>query len=138
GAARAGARALRRGRRGCLSRVLQGEQHRLLRSPRLPCHRAGTPASRAVHVEDVARAAPVVGDVHATRLAAQLLAGDPAPTPLAVAERLLAVQAQDARGVRLAIRARTRGLRAADLDRALTVDRSLVITWLNRGTLHLV
>jgi hypothetical protein len=50
---------------------------------------------------------------------------------------LLAVQAQDPRGARLAIRARTTGLTAAHVDRALT-DRSLVITWLNRGTLHLV
>jgi hypothetical protein len=55
-----------------------------------------------------------------------------------VAERLLAVQGQDPRGARLAIRARTSGLTAADVDRALTEDRSLLITWLNRGTLHLV
>jgi hypothetical protein len=55
-----------------------------------------------------------------------------------VTERLLAVQAQDPRGARLAIRARTRGLRAADVDRELTGRRSLLITWLNRGTLHLV
>lgn len=47
------------------------------------------------------------------------------------------MQAQDGRGARLAVRARTSGLTAADVDRALT-DRSLVITWLNRGTLHLV
>jgi hypothetical protein len=72
------------------------------------------------------------------RLEAQLLAGRPAADALAVAERLLAVQAQDPRGVRLAIRARTSGLTAADVDRALTHERSLVITWLNRGTLHLV
>ena len=74
----------------------------------------------------------------AERLTAQLLAGAPAPDPVAVAERLLAVQAQDPRGVRLAVRARTEGLHAADVDHSLTVDRSLVITWLNRGTLHLV
>lgn len=55
-----------------------------------------------------------------------------------MAERLLAVQGQDPRGFRLAIRARTSGLTAADVDRALTEDRSLVVTWLNRGTLHLV
>jgi DNA glycosylase AlkZ-like len=73
----------------------------------------------------------------AERLTAQLLAGPPARVAADVAERLLAVQAQDARGVRLAIRARTVGLSAADLDRDLT-DRSLVISWLNRGTLHLV
>jgi Winged helix DNA-binding domain len=58
--------------------------------------------------------------------------------PVAVAERLLAVQAQDPRGARLAVRARTKGRSAADLDRALTEERSLLITWLNRGTLHLV
>ena len=57
---------------------------------------------------------------------------------MAVAERLLAVQAQDSRGARLAIRARTTGLTAAEVDRALSEQRSLLITWLNRGTLHLV
>jgi hypothetical protein len=72
------------------------------------------------------------------RLTAQLLAGPPAGDPVAVAERLLAVQGQDPRGVRLAVRARTDGLSAADVDRALTEARSLVVNWLNRGTLHLV
>jgi hypothetical protein len=76
--------------------------------------------------------------VIAERLTAQLLSGSPARDPVAVAERLLALQAQDARGVRLAIRARTAGLCAADVDRALSVERTLVIDWLNRGTLHLV
>ena len=74
----------------------------------------------------------------AERLTAQLIAGPPARDPVAVAERLLAVQGQDPRGARLAIRARTMGLSVADVDRALTDDRSLLITWLNRGTLHLV
>ncbi len=74
----------------------------------------------------------------AQRLAAQQLSGPPARAAVDVVDRLLAVQAQDHRGARLAIRARTVGLHASDVDRALTVDRSLVITWLNRGTLHLV
>ena len=74
----------------------------------------------------------------AERLTAQLLAGPPARDPVAVAERLLAIQAQDPRGARLAVRARSTGLTAADVDRALTEERSLLITWLNRGTLHLV
>ena len=74
----------------------------------------------------------------ADRLRSQLLSGPPARDPLAATERLLAIQGQDPRGARLAIRARTRGLTAADVDRALTDDRSLLITWLNRGTLHLV
>ena len=55
-----------------------------------------------------------------------------------MAERLLAVQGQDPRGFRLAVRARSEGLAAADVERALTEDRTLVVTWLNRGTLHLV
>jgi hypothetical protein len=76
--------------------------------------------------------------VLARRLGAQLLAGPPARDPLAVAGRLLAIQAQDPRGARLAIRARTRGVSGADVDRELTEQRSLLITWLNRGTLHLV
>ncbi|MEP7060331.1 MAG: winged helix DNA-binding domain-containing protein [Actinomycetota bacterium] len=78
-------------------------------------------------------AAPV-----AERLASQLLSGTRPRDPVAVAERLLAVQAQDLRGARLAIRARTKGLTVTDVDRALTEDRALVVTWLNRGTLHLV
>jgi hypothetical protein len=72
------------------------------------------------------------------RLHAQLLGGNVVPTPEAVVERLLAVQAQDARGFRLAIRARTAGPDVDDLEAALTQRRSLVVTWLNRGTLHLV
>lgn len=72
------------------------------------------------------------------RLTAQLLAGEPAHDPVTVVERLLAVQGQDGRGLRLAIRARSAGLTSADVDQALTEGRSLLITWLNRGTLHLV
>lgn len=77
-------------------------------------------------------------DLRPARLAAQLLTGPPAATVEAVVERVLAVQAQDGRGFRLAVRARSAGLTAADVDRALTEARSLVVSWLNRGTLHLV
>ena len=72
-----------------------------------------------------------------SRLAAQLLLGPPADGVVPVVDRLLAVQAQDLRAARLAIRARTVGLTAADVDRQLE-NRTLVVTWLNRGTLHLV
>jgi Winged helix DNA-binding domain len=71
------------------------------------------------------------------RLTAQLLAGPPAKGSETVVRRLLAVQGQDPRGARLAIRARSEGLSATDVDRALD-DRALLIAWLNRGTLHLV
>lgn len=67
-----------------------------------------------------------------------MLTGPPASDPLTVVQRLLAIQGQDPRGARLAIRARSRGLTAATVDRALSEERSLLITWLNRGTLHLV
>ncbi|HEX9032480.1 MAG TPA: winged helix DNA-binding domain-containing protein [Streptosporangiaceae bacterium] len=74
----------------------------------------------------------------AQRFAAQLLTGAAATSAVGVVTRLLAVQGQDPRGARLAVRVRSDGLTAADVDHALTDDRSLLITWLNRGTLHLV
>ena len=74
----------------------------------------------------------------AERLRAQLLAGPTARSVTGVTGHLLAIQAQDPRGARLAVRARTSGLTAADVDRALTTERSAVVSWLNRGTLHLV
>ena len=73
----------------------------------------------------------------AERLTAQALAGPPLSRPVDVAERLLAVQGQDPRGFRLAVRARTEGLSATDVEGALA-ERELIVTWLNRGTLHLV
>ncbi len=78
------------------------------------------------------------GSILVERFAAQGLSGPPLPDPVAVAERLLAVQGQDPRGFRLAVRARTAGLTAADVERALGEHRGLLVTWLNRGTLHLV
>jgi hypothetical protein len=75
--------------------------------------------------------------VTAQRCAAQQLSGDPAGSAEEVAERLLAIQAQNLRGARLTVRARSTGLSVSDVDAALTRRRSLIITWLNRGTLHL-
>ena len=74
----------------------------------------------------------------ARRLTAQLLTGTPAPGPVAVVERLLAVQGQDIQGARLAIRARSANPHVSGIDRCLSEERSLLITTLNRGTLHLV
>jgi hypothetical protein len=79
----------------------------------------------------------VASEVARRRLAAQLLTGTPARSVDAVVERLLAVQAQDPRGARLAVRARSAGLHVSGVDRALD-DGEVLITWLNRGTLHLV
>jgi Winged helix DNA-binding domain len=83
----------------------------------------------------------VAGDPHAlrrARAAAQLLDRPRAAGVADVVGRLLAVQAQDLRAARLAVRARTTGLTAADVDAALTDERSVVVAWLGRGTLHLV
>ncbi len=70
----------------------------------------------------------------AQRLAAQGLAGR-AAGPVEATRRLLAVQAQDPRGMRLAMRAR--GARRGALEAALD-ERALLVTWVNRGTLHLI
>ncbi len=76
--------------------------------------------------------------LRADRLVAQRLV-EPSATQVAdVVERLLAVQSQDLRAARLAVRARSTGLTAADVDAALSEQRSVVVGWLNRGTLHLV
>ena len=73
----------------------------------------------------------------ALRLAAQGLTRPAARSPGEVVRHLLAVQAQDLRGARLSVRSRSTGVTAAAVDAALG-DRSLVVSWLNRGTLHLV
>jgi Winged helix DNA-binding domain len=72
------------------------------------------------------------------RSAAQLLAGSPRLDPPGGVRRLLAVQSQDLRAARLALRARGAAAAAGEVDAALTEDRSLVVAWLMRGTLHLV
>jgi len=74
------------------------------------------------------------------RFGAQLLTQRPDPrvdSAVDVVRHLLAVQAQDPRGMRLSIRPRCPGSTRSDVDAALN-DGSLVVGWLNRGTLHLV
>ncbi|MFJ5924774.1 winged helix DNA-binding domain-containing protein [Kitasatospora sp. NPDC092948] len=53
-------------------------------------------------------------------------------------ERVVGIQTQDARAGALGIRARTAGITAGDLRQALEQDRTLVRSWLLRGTLHTV
>jgi hypothetical protein len=79
-----------------------------------------------------------VNGLRRARAAAQLLHRPRAAGVAEVVGRLLAVQAQDLRAARLALRARTTGLAAADVDGALTHERSVVVAWLMRGTLHMV
>jgi hypothetical protein len=77
-------------------------------------------------------------DLLLRRASSQLLDRRIAGPPEAAVGALLAVQAQDRSSWRLALRARVEGITAADVDRALTEERSLLVAWLNRGTLHLV
>jgi hypothetical protein len=74
--------------------------------------------------------------VRRRRLAAQLLAGRPARSAAEVAGRLLAIQSQNLRAGRLAVRARTTGLTAAGVNAELDAG-AVVVTWLCRGTLHM-
>jgi hypothetical protein len=55
-----------------------------------------------------------------------------------VAGDLCGVQAQDSAAAALSVRARCGGLVAAHVEQARVEDRSVVRTWLMRGTLHLV
>ncbi len=71
------------------------------------------------------------------RLAAQLVSGRRATSVPEVLERCVAIQAQELRAGYLGVRARSTGLARSDVDQALT-SGAAVVTWLNRGTLHLV
>jgi hypothetical protein len=83
---------------------------------------------------------PPPGDdeVRALRLRAQRLAGRRTTSVEELVTALTAVQAQDPVAAALALRARSRGLDAAAVDRARDEQRSIVWTWALRGTLHLV
>ncbi len=71
------------------------------------------------------------------RFAAQDLHALPHRATPDVVHDVLAVQAQDLRSARLAVRARTNGLVARDVDNSLD-EGAIVVSWLMRGTLHLV
>ncbi len=74
----------------------------------------------------------------AIRMRNQLLT-DPRPQQVADAVRRIgALQAQSTAAVRMAVRVRTDGVTQGDFDEALTASRTIVRTWLMRGTIHLV
>lgn len=73
------------------------------------------------------------------RAASQLLQRPAAVRDAAeVARRAGPIQAQEPRAARLAFRARSRALVAADVDRARTEERSLLRAWMMRRTVHLI
>ncbi len=72
------------------------------------------------------------------RIARHGLSDRPCPTPLAAAALTTALRAQDTTAAKLGIRARAAGLTEAGVVAAIEDDRSIVRTWLMRGTIHLV
>ncbi|GLZ40004.1 winged helix DNA-binding domain-containing protein [Actinokineospora sp. NBRC 105648] len=71
------------------------------------------------------------------RTVAQGLAGPRSSTAVEAVRRVLAVQSQDVRAARLAVRARTGGLVKSDVDDACAAG-AVVRTWAMRGTLHML
>jgi hypothetical protein len=84
--------------------------------------------------------ASAVARVRLARLAAQRLtdATRLGADPAAIARAVCGVQAQSMSAARLAIRVRSQGMTSVDVDAAVAQQRSVVRTWLMRGTLHLV
>src|SRR3712207_2888613 len=93
----------------------------------------------------VGPAQPVVSlsedQVHTLRLRAQRLTPLKVPegsSVVSVVRDIFGIQAQDALADMLSMRVRSAGLLAADVDRALVQERSIVRTWAMRGTLHFI
>jgi Winged helix DNA-binding domain len=76
--------------------------------------------------------------VRRARMRAQLLSGRRPRSVAEVAGALGGLQAQDTPASRLAVRPRSAGLDAEAVRRACDQDRSVVRTWVMRGTLHMV
>lgn len=77
--------------------------------------------------------------ISAWRLQQQSLETRAAPdSMLAVAARLGGLHAQVMSSAELTLAARVSGVRDVDVQHALWRDRSLIKTWANRGTLHLI
>jgi Winged helix DNA-binding domain len=89
----------------------------------------------------VSRAAPrQLGDreVRLARIRSQRLTGERARDVRSAVRGVLAIQAQEARASRLAVRPRSVGVDAAAVVRACNEERSVVRTWAMRGTLQML
>src|SRR6266567_1528538 len=79
--------------------------------------------------------------VRSLRLRAQRLtpgSRDTVSGAAGLVRELCGIQAQDARAAALALRVRGAGLLAADVERARAQERTIIRTWGQRGTLHLL
>lgn len=80
-------------------------------------------------------------EVRFLRLRAQRLIPQPASHVTSVArvvKDVCGIQAQDINAASLAVRVRSEGLVATDVERARVEERSIIRTWGQRGTLHLL
>jgi hypothetical protein len=85
------------------------------------------------------RARPLTDDqMRRLRTAAQHLHRPRRSSAADLVRHLAGVQAQVLSAAGLALRARTEGLTQEHVDHARLVDRSIVLTWAMRGTLHLI
>jgi hypothetical protein len=81
---------------------------------------------------------PTDDHIRRLRTAAQHLHRPRRRSVVDLVRHLTGIQAQVLSAAGLALRARTEGLTAEHVDRARLVDRSIVLTWAMRGTLHLI
>lgn len=72
------------------------------------------------------------------RIARQRLGSRRTDSPVAAAAITTAIQAQDSLAARLGVRARSAEMTDARVVHAIGVERTVVRTWLMRGTIHLV
>ena len=77
-------------------------------------------------------------DLLGERIARHGIAGRPADSVAAATALTTAIQAQDNLASRLGLRARASGPTDADVRRAIDDERTVVRTWLMRGTIHLI
>ena len=77
-------------------------------------------------------------DVRLARVRSQRLAGERPADVHAAVRGVFAIQAQETRAARLAVRPRSTGVEAAAVVRACNEERSVVRTWAMRGTLHMI
>lgn len=81
---------------------------------------------------------PTLRQLRLLRLQAQHLYRSPATSSAELVKTMVAVQAQELDSARLALGIRASGFTVDDVRRAREDERSIVLTWTLRGTLHLV
>src|SRR6266699_6220353 len=110
--------------------------------PARPCARSPSQPENKVVLAEAQEMISLSNDqVRLLRLRAQRLtprSRDSVSDVAHLVKELGGIQAQDARAAPLALRVRSTGLVAADVERARVQERTIIRTWGQRGTLHLL